>query len=227
MGGSCKFKAVPITSSHATHHTCSHTSLLANTRPPSCVRTMLYNAAVVHRLEANTLNITKTHARTHCVRNTRDLQHAADLQASLLHVRAMRIKASHTCCIKIVSCHTLPHKMAQTGTRGRWLPLTHSCARRRAPICCRPILDKQLLSDCQRSKVTPNSSSAMTARKPEASDRRQWHGPSQPAHHARGADTVGWRLHRSEQPGSIIRSVTCHVPRVTRFAYVFSHFRKS
>lgn len=67
----------------------------------------------------------------------------------------------------------------------------------------------------------------MTVRKPEASDRRQWHEPSQPAHRARGADTVGWRLHRSEQPRLIIRSVTCNESRVTQLVYIFPHFRKS
>ena len=35
--------------------TCSHTSLRANTRPPSCVRTMLYNTAAVQRLRTHTL----------------------------------------------------------------------------------------------------------------------------------------------------------------------------
>jgi hypothetical protein len=142
--------------SHVTHHTCSHTSLLANTRPPSRVLTMLYSAAVVHRLQPH--KHLQSHARTHTHTNAEHMHEeheAANLLASLLQVRAMRISASHTCSPRHV--HTPHYATCAPPLAAHCLSVTSHCAQsqltvswasKRAPICCRPILEKQLLMDC-------------------------------------------------------------------------------
>jgi hypothetical protein len=106
---------------------------------------MLYSAAVVQRL----LPPSHTH--------TRSKRAAAHLAVALLQARAMRIRASHTCRGKPRQTPPLRWQrvifgemQGARGVGGRGLLLTVSCASRRAPICCRPILEKQLLRDCRR-----------------------------------------------------------------------------